>query len=91
MKGGGYLLNSQPEMLAVFNEGSLAGPASDQAPEFVVLVFVSNKFSCDHRFLLQVVHTKKGSLSFTPAGCSLELFQKRDFSSLAVVVFCLPL
>lgn len=39
----------------------------------------SNKFACDRRFLLQAVHTKKGSSFFTLSGCSLELFHNAGF------------
>lgn len=42
----------------------------------VLCCFVSSKFACDHRFLLEAVHTKKSSPFFAPAGCSPELFQK---------------
>lgn len=51
-----------------------------QAPVFVVTCFLaSNKFACDRRFLLQAVHTKKGSSFFTLSGCSLELFDNAGF------------
>lgn len=70
------------------NARTLAGPAGGQAPVFVGLIFVSSKFVSDHRFLLQVVHTKKGSSFLAPAGCSLELFRKLD--SVVWLFFFLP-
>ena len=46
---------------------------------FPLCVGASNKFACDRRFLLQAVHTKKGSSFFTLSGCSLELFHNAGF------------
>lgn len=64
---------------------SLAGPAGDQAPVFVVLgvAAVSNKFACGCRFLLQAVHTKEGwGHSSLPLPVMWDYFIKLDFSSL---------
>jgi len=73
-RGGGRSV--APETLPGNAWTSLAGPAGDQAPVFVVWGFfvVWNKFACDYRFLLQAVNTKEGCQFFAPAGCSLELF-----------------
>lgn len=73
---------------------SLAGPAVDQAPVFVVwgvFVVVRDKFACDCTFLLHAVNTKEGCPFFVPAGCSLELFQKIGFRSFGCFTFSLPL